>query len=493
MSDRPVRVRFAPSPTGALHIGGVRTALFNWLFARHHGGTFVLRIDDTDPERSQEEFIRPILDGFRWLGLAWDEGPEIGGPHAPYFQSQRFDRYREVVADLVKQGKAYPCDVTPDELDAMRRDAKAEHRSFVFRGERRDQTGADLDTLLRSDHPPGIRFRVPEDEAIEIDDAVRGRVRWDGATIGDFYILRSDGTPMYNLASVVDDVDFEITHVIRAVEHLPNTAPQALLVGAMGHTLPAYAHVPYVAKPGTQEKLSKREGGATLDEYVRAGYLPQALLNYLARLGWSMDDATEKMSLDEMIANFSLERVNDSPAAFDRDKLLWLQGEYMRELPLADRIEGVIPHLQAAGLVGQTIDEPLGRRIAAEVEAVGDRLKTFSEIVTQVDFVFADTIAYEPKAVKKRLAKDYVPEMLSRFREVLRTVEPFDATHLEHTLCAFTEEHGYAIGKVVHPVRVAVTGRGVGPGLFDCLALVGRDPCLARIDYVLNELLPMMM
>ena len=490
MTPSAVRVRFAPSPTGSLHIGGVRTALFNWLFARHHRGTFILRIDDTDPERSKDEFLRPILDGFRWLGLEWDEGPEVGGPHAPYFQSQRFGRYRRVVADLLARGKAYPCYVTPAELDDRRRIARDRKESFVYRGEHRDRTGFDLDTLLASDPPPGIRFRVPEHATVEIDDAIRGRVRWETDTIGDFYILRSDGTPMYNLASVVDDVDFEITHVIRAVEHLSNTAPQALLIRAMGHDLPTYAHLPYVAKPGTQQKLSKREGGATLAEYIDAGYLPRALLNYLARLGWSLDDATEKMSLDEMVANFSLDRVNDSPAAFDRDKLLWLQGEYMRELPVARRAEGVIPFLQEAGLVGPTIDADLRQRIADIVAAVGDRMKVFSDIVPWVDFFFLEPVPYDPKAVNKRLAKPHVPSMLSQFREVLRTTEPYEPAPLEEALLAFAQQHEYSNSKVVHPVRVAVTGKAVGPGLFDCLALLGRDTCLRRIDYVLNQLLP---
>ena len=359
-----VRTRFAPSPTGYMHIGGMRTALFNWLFARRHGGSFVLRIDDTDRQRNVEAALAPILDAFRWLELDWDEGPEVGGEYGPYFQSERDDLYRVAVEGLLESGLAYRCFETPDEIQAARAEAKAEGRTFVGT---RASLELDPDTVaayLADERPCVVRFQVPRDQRVVIEDAVRGRVEWDAGLIPDPVIQRGDGSPLYNFATVVDDAAMQISHVIRAEEHLSNTPVQVLLHQALGHDLPVFAHLPYVAAPGTQEKLSKRKldkyrnnpqfrrlfeaaervlprigrGGddgpdpVMVEYYEVMGYRPEALFNGLSRLGWSLDDKTDVVSTQTVIDNFTLDRVTKSSAIFDQDKLLWMNGMYIREL-----------------------------------------------------------------------------------------------------------------------------------------------------------------
>src|SRR5580765_297206 len=383
------RTRFAPSPTGYLHIGGVRTALFNWLLTKRHGGQFVLRIDDTDAERNRPEALQPILDGFRWLGMTWDEGPEVGGPYGPYFQSQRNHLYVEAGLKLLESGQAYPDYVAKEQLDAERKEAEKAKKPYVHRGPHRDTPAAECVRLYR-DKQTTLRLKVPTGQVIAIDDLIRGRVEWQSDLTGDPVILRADGRALYNFATVVDDVAMRITHVVRAAEHLSNTATQVLVYQAMGAATPSFAHIPVVnepaAKPGTayppgvkppnpNKKLSKREmakfltpdvrtklhavgwtdeqinsrddlNPATVAFYRELGYLPAGLVNYLGRLGWSLDDKAEIIPLDEMTALFSLERVNNSPASFDPEKLAWLNGEYMKRLPSSEKVDGVIPFLR---------------------------------------------------------------------------------------------------------------------------------------------------
>lgn len=509
-----VRTRFAPSPTGYLHIGGVRTALFNWLFTRRHGGQFILRIDDTDVERNRPEALQPILDGFRWLGILWDEGPEVGGPYAPYFQSQRLHLYRQAARQLVENGFAYPCLATLEELEAERRAAEAAKRPYIHRGKGRHLSPSEALQLWQERRLP-LRFKIPLGRTIVLDDLIRKRVEWQTDLLGDPVILRSDGTPLYNFATVVDDIAMKITHVIRAAEHLSNTPIQMLIYEAFGATLPAFAHVPVVNEPGSKKKLSKRDmkkfvtpeiraklqalgytdaeidsrddlNPATVAYYKELGYLPQALVNYLGRLGWSLDGYSEIIPLRTMIEHFSLERVNDAPASFDPDKLYWMAGEYMRQLPLEEKVEGVIPYLVRAKLIQEPVDQVTRDKIRQVVEACGERLKLFSDILTYGAFFFRDP-QYDEAALQKRVAKAGMPEILMRFAAVLQQVEPFAAEALEQALRQFCEKTNLKAGDLIHAVRVSTTGVTVGPSLFDVLAILGREETLRRIRLAISR------
>ncbi|HEV3165521.1 MAG TPA: glutamate--tRNA ligase [Isosphaeraceae bacterium] len=504
-----VRTRFAPSPTGFLHIGGVRTALFNWLLARHHGGQFILRIDDTDQQRHVEAAVAMILDGFRWMGMDWDEGPEVGGPHAPYFQSQRGARYTAAAAALVASGHVYRDYSTDSERAADKAAAEASKSAYRFR--RKPLSDTQLAQYEAEGRPFALRFQVPLGRAVVIPDLIKGDVQQRTDEIGDFVIVRPDGTPLYNFASVVDDADMQITHVVRAEEHLANTFSQILVFEALGHPLPAFAHVPYVAAPKSKKKLSKRDGAVGLDEFINDGYLPEAMMNYLARVGWSYDASSEIFSRAELIEKFSLDRVNSSPASHDPDKLFWIEGEWMKDLAIDRKVQSVAPYIDHAdewlawsarrkqpdfrseGVLPflkekADVPEPRRSKIQAVIMALGDRLKTFSDIIKLGRYFFTDTLTYDPDAVKKRLRKEGVPAMLQQLDHVLATTEPYDAPTLEQNVHHFAETHGFSMGNVVNPLRVAVTGQGVGPGLYECLVILGREVCHQRIEGTLRML-----
>lgn len=477
-----VRTRFAPSPTGYLHIGGVRTALFNWLLARRHGGQFILRIDDTDESRHVEEAVELILSGLRWLGIDWDEGPQIGGPCGPYFQSQRQEVYQQALTHLIAGGFAYPCEAHPDELEAARTAAKAAKKPFVYRGPLRDLPPDECLAMFR-EKKTALRFKVPLGETTVLEDKIRGRVEWQTDLLGDFTIARSGGAPLYNLASIVDDVEMKITHIVRAEEHLSNTHPQLLIARGLGASLPEFAHVPYVAAPGTKKKLSKRNPPpgvmVSLAEYEEAGYLPEALVNALARLGWSLDDKTEIMPLQTIIDSFTLDRITSAPAGLDPDKMFWMQDHYMRQLSAEERVDRMIPFLIKAGLVSDPVT-PQQRETVLKVDAAcGDRLKLLSDIVRYAGFAFADTLDYDKKAIKS-LKKEGVVEQLDKLHQALSEVEPFDLGTIEEAVKQVAEELGVG-GKINHALRAATTGRSVGPGVYDCVAILGKEKALANI------------
>ena len=515
-----VRTRFAPSPTGYLHIGGVRTALFNWLFARRHGGQFLLRIDDTDAGRNVDAALRPILDGFRWLGLEWDEGPEVDGPHAPYYQSQRGDRYRAAVDRLVASGAAYRDYATPEEIQAEREAAGRAKRRFLYSRRWMGETVARVAAFEAEGRRACVRLQMPRDGVCAFHDLVRGDVQFEWALEQDHVVQRADGTCLYHLASTVDDHDFAITHVIRAIEHLSNTPRQIFIARALGYDLPAYAHVPYVAEPGSAEKLSKRklsrylkrhdfkkihDHGAAIaavlglpvtpetfspvvvDFYRAVGYEPDALVNYLLLLGWSLDDRTETFTREQMVEHFSLERVNRSAASFDPQKLLAFQERRMQALSVDARVDRVLPFLASAGRVESPPTDAQRARTRQVVVAAGDRIKVAGDILGYPEFFQADVeVAYDRKAFDKRMRPEGVEPLLRRFRERLETVERFDIESLDRAMHEFVEAEGIAIGRLIHAVRVAVTGKAVGFGLFESLAILGRDACLARIDRALT-------
>lgn len=510
-----VRTRFAPSPTGYLHIGGVRTALFNWLFSRRHGGQFLLRIDDTDQERNVESALAPILHGFRWLGIDWDEGPEVGGPHAPYYQSQRLARYQTEVARLLEGGFAYRDFATVEELQAERKSAEAEKRPYLYSRRWMAETEADCRRFEAEGRAGVVRLKMPREGTLTIADLVRGDVQFDWAREQDHVVQRADGTCLYHMASVVDDFDFDITHVIRAEEHLSNTPRQAYIAMSLGYPLPAYAHLPFVAEPGSKNKLSKRkldkylknrdfalvhEHGAAIaqalglttsaetfnpvivDFYEQTGYLPDAIVNYLVLLGWSLDDKTEFMSRQQLVENFSLERVTKAPASFDCKKLWAFQDRYMQGLTLEEKINFMLPFLQRAGLLAAVSEAEARSRLARIVPAAGDRLKVAGDILAYADFFFREEIAYDEATFNKQLRAPGGADRLGRFRDKIAQVEPFEIAGLERAMHDFLAAEGIKVGEIIHAVRVAATGKAVGPGLYDCLAILGREKTLLRLD-----------
>jgi glutamyl-tRNA synthetase len=518
MTTKTVRTRFAPSPTGYLHIGGVRTALFNWLFARKHGGAFILRIDDTDVARNVDEALEPILSGLKWLGIDWDEGPGVGGPHAPYFQSQRADRHRAAVERLLAGGHAYRDYARQEELDEERKAAQAAGRPFLYSRRFAAFSDADAARFAAEGRQSVVRLKMPREGTLVIDDAVRGRVEFAWEREQDHVIQRADGSCLYHLASVVDDDDLEITHVIRAEEHLSNTPRQAFIALSLGYELPAYAHLPLVAEPGSRTKLSKRKlaqylknadfkqvmehgmriadriglkaeadtfNPVIVDFYREVGYLPWAIDNYLALLGWSYDDKTEFFSREELVRHFTLERINSSPASFDPKKLWAVQDHYMHGLSTDEKLAVMLPFLAKANLVADPPPAAAVATVRRVIEASGDRLKVAGDILAYADFFLVDEPAMDEAAVKQRLAKAGVRELIARFAAELQAVEPFEPPALEEALKRVVEAAGVKAGDLVHPVRVAITGKTVGPGLYDCLAILDRERSLSRLDRAL--------
>jgi glutamyl-tRNA synthetase len=512
-----VRTRFAPSPTGYLHIGGVRTALFNWLFARKHSGQFILRIDDTDAERNVAEALAPILHGFRWLGIDWDEGADVGGPHGPYYQSQKLGRYQEVVRQLLAKGAAYWDFTPPDEAKAEREAAERQKRLPSYRGAWMARTDEERARFESRGLKGVVRQLMPREGYCEFHDHIRGDMRVEWASEQDHVIQRADGTCLYNLASVVDDYDMKISHVIRAQEHLSNTPRQIFLIDALGWPRPEYAHLPFVAEPGSSNKLSKRKlkeylknpdfkkvhdravaiaraiGLTTSDEtfnpvivdfYEQVGYLPDAIVNYLLLLGWSLDDKTESFTREEMIRAFTLERVNKSPASFDVKKLSAFQERYMNALPIDEKVAMVTPYLARAGLV----DDPAPTEvIGAIVQAAGERIKIAGDVLDYADFFTPDEqLPIDDKAFDKRIRKPTnARQLLADCRRALADAPAFDAAALEQLVAGFVRTKGIELGDIIHALRVAVTGKGVGFGLYETLAIPGKDRVLARIDRAL--------
>jgi len=514
-----VRTRFAPSPTGYMHIGGMRTAFFAWLFARHMGGKFILRIDDTDEARNMTEALGPILQAFRWLGLDWDEGPEVGGDYGPYFQSQRGDLYRAAAAKLIASGDAYQDFSTPEENKADREAADKAKTSYINIRRSLDLSDAQRAQYLEEGRPWVLRFLVPRGETVAVDDIIRGHVEWDTSLLPDPVIVRGNGGPLYNFATVVDDAQLKITHVIRAEEHLSNTPIQVLIHRALGNEMPQFAHVPYVAAPGSKEKLSKRKLGeyrknpqfkrlfergdevfakinlpftperspVAVEYYEKIGYLPAGVLNALGRLGWSLDEKTEIMSLPDIIQNFTLERVVKAPAGFDPDKLFSFQSHWMKELPLEKKVEGCLPYLVAAKLLSEPISEETQSFVSRVIVGLGDRLKLFSDILDAA-FFFQDDYPVDEKMFQKRVVKAGIPALLAEFRQTLESLDSFSVESLEAALHAFSEAKGVAQGDMIHALRLSTTGSAVGPGVYECLALLGREKSLARIATSLKRI-----
>ncbi len=469
---RPVRVRFAPSPTGELHIGGARTALFNYLVARANKGTFILRIDDTDLERSRPEYTEGLINSMRWLGLDWDEGP--------YFQSQRLEEYNRAAARLLEEDKAYHCYCTPEELTAGREAARKAGKPYLYPGTCRDLPQEEARAYLAAGRSAVVRLRVPDRGETVVRDLIRGEVRFDNSTLDDFIIIKSNGLPTYNFASVVDDALMQITDVIRGEEHLSNTPRQQLCIEALGYEVPRYAHVPMILAPD-RSKLSKRHGATSVEEFRDRGYLPQALLNYIALLGWSPGEE-EIVSLSEMVLLFSLERVNKTAAIYDTTKLTWMNGHYLREAPLDRLAENALPFFEAEGLLKAPVAGEELNYFKKVVDTVRDRVKTLSELAEASTYFYRDEFSYDPKGVEKHFRKEGSADLLRRAAGLLRNFEPFNLESIETAYRSLSEELGISTGRLIHPTRLAISGRTMGPGLFDIIVLLGREKTVSRLE-----------
>lgn len=481
----PVRVRFAPSPTGKLHIGGARTAIYNWAFARANGGTFILRIDDTDPTRSTEENTQIILRAMRWLGLDWDEGPEVGGDFGPYSQTERLDLYKQTAERLLAEGKAYPCFCTPEQLAADREAAQARKDPFQgYQRRCRDLSPEEAQARIDAGEPYVLRIKVPEDRGnVVINDAVHGEVTFDAKELDDFVIFRSDGTPTYNFATVVDDALMGITHVIRGDDHLSNTPRQVMVYEAMGAPVPVFAHISMILG-ADGKKLSKRHGATSVEEYRDAGYLSDAFVNYLALLGWSLDGETTVIPRDMLASQFSLERISKNPATFDPKKLEWMNAEYinaMDDKTFADEI--MLPELLRAGLIdeGFEANETWVNALAAIVRP-RTKMPADAAAVAAPVFATAETLAYDEKSVAKGLAKEGLGAVLDAAKTALEAVTDWTPANIDAALEPLPEALDVKKRLVFGAVRVAECGNMVSPPLGETMALIGRDDCLARID-----------
>jgi glutamyl-tRNA synthetase len=486
MSERPVRVRFAPSPTGYFHVGGARTALYNWLYARNQGGTFILRIEDTDRRRYQEEAEQDLLDSLRWLGLQWDEGPEVGGDYGPYYQSQRLDLYRQYAQRLLDEGLAYKCFCTSERLEEVRERQRAERRDHIgYDRHCRNLTPAQIAAQEAEGLQSVIRIKTPLEGTTSFHDVLRGTTTVDNAALEDIVLLKSDGYPTYHLANVVDDHLMEISHIMRGDEWLSTCPIHVILYDAFGWTPPVYVHLPIFLDPGGKGKMSKRKtvgpGGREYLVLVRdfraAGYLPEALVNFIARIGWSYDDHTELFTRQELVERFSLEGLNVSPARFDYDKLDWMNGVYIRQGDVDDLAAALLPVYVEAGL---DADLETVRQI---VPIIQERIKTLRDAISWSGFIFQDETKPEPELlIGKKMDVASSLHALRRARAVVAGIDPFNTESLEPPLRDLAEELGIKVGPFFGILRGAVTNQRVSPPLFETMAIMGRERVLAQLD-----------
>ncbi|MBA2944745.1 glutamate--tRNA ligase [Streptomyces himalayensis] len=488
MANGPVRVRFCPSPTGNPHVGLVRTALFNWAFARHTGGTMVFRIEDTDAARDSEESYNQLLDSLRWLGLDWDEGPEVGGPHAPYRQSQRMDLYKDVAQKLLDGGYAYYCYCSTEELDTRREAARAAGKPSGYDGHCRVLTAEQAEAYRADGREPIVRFRMP-DEPITFTDLVRGELTFTPENVPDYGIVRANGAPLYTLVNPVDDALMEITHVLRGEDLLSSTPRQIALYKALielgiAKEIPSFGHLPYVMGEGNK-KLSKRDPQSSLNLYRERGFLPEGLLNYLSLLGWSLAPDRDIFSLDEMVAAFDIADVNPNPARFDLKKAESINADHIRMLDPKTFVEACGPWLKSPGApwAPEDFDQAAWEAIAPHAQT---RLTVLSDITQNVDFLFLPE-PVEDEASWTKAMKEGSDALLKTAREKLAAAD-WNAEALKAAVLAAGEEHGLKLGKAQAPVRVAVTGRTVGLPLFESLEVLGREKTLARVDRALEKL-----
>jgi len=483
----PARVRFAPSPTGYPHVGNIRTAMFNWLLARHTGGSFILRIEDTDVARRVEGAVEGILDGLRWLGLDWDEGPEVGGPCGPYFQSQRLQSYQEAAERLVAQGDAYYCYCSPQRLEEMRAEQVRLKQSPGYDRHCRDLTEEERAQLVASGITPVVRFRIPREGQTDFKDLIFGELVFENSSLDDFVLLKSDGYPTYHLANVVDDSAMRITHVIRAEEWISSTPRHILLYRALGLEPPNFVHHPMILGPD-RAKLSKRHGAVSILDYREQGYLPETMFNFLSLIGWSLDDKTEIMSRRELVENFSLERIGKTGAIFNRDKLDWMNGVYIRNLSAEDFARRVIPFFERD--LPLEVERPLDAGYVERImPLIRERINTLAEAAKYADFFFLDNLEYDASLLMgKKMTATTTLRALSAAQEKISSLESFNHDLLEGTLRPLAEELSLKAGQLFSPLRVATTGRAAAPPLFETMVVLGKERCLKRIGVAVGKL-----
>lgn len=475
-----IRVRFAPSPTGTLHIGGARTALFNWLFARSQNGKFILRLEDTDLERSTAESALGIVDGLKWLGLDWDEGPDMEGPWGPYRQSERLPIYQQYLQQLLDSGKAYYCFCTAEDLRLQREKAQVLKENYAYKGSCRHLRSDEIAHLLEQGIKPTIRFRMPAEGKTVVHDLVRGQVEFQNDLLDDFIIAKSDGWPTYNFAVVVDDYSMQISHVIRAEEHLPNTPKQLLLYQALELAPPQFAHVSMILAPD-RSKLSKRHGATSVQEFREQGYLPQALVNYLALLGWSPGDDLDFMSIPEMIARFNLDHVSKSAAIYDIEKLSWMNGHYLSEIDTPI----IALMIEAEARTRGWISADKTAYFEKAIDLVRSRVKTIQELMPAMEYFFNNPETYDEKGVEKYFLKNGALEKLQIVASIMVT-SPFTAETIETAIRSQADALGFKAAELIHPTRLALSGRTNTPGLFEIMELLGSEVCLQRIQHAIG-------
>jgi glutamyl-tRNA synthetase len=477
MPDKPVRIRYAPSPTGYFHIGGVRTAVFGWLFARHHGGSFILRIEDTDRSRYTDYALQDLLEGLRWLGLDWDEGPEVGGKFGPYFQSQRLPIYHEYARKLVESGHAYYCYCSEERLEALHLEQKEKKQQHGYDRKCRNLTAQERADYEAQGIKPIVRLMVPLEGQIIFQDAIRGTITVDATSLNDDKVLlKSDGYPTYHLAAPLDDHLMEISHVTRGEDWLPSMPYSIILYQAFGWTPPIHAHLPIVLSPTGKGKLSKRHGATSVLEFRKQGFLPDAIVNFLARLGWSYDDKTEIFSREELIRYFDLAGISPAPGQFSYDKLEWINGLYIRQSKPDELARLLLPFLQEAGL---NADLETTRKL---VPLIQERIKTLDEAAEWVDIFFADEITYDPALlVQKKTTAEDARRILARSIAALEALPTFTAPTIEEVLRPLADELGLKAREFFGTLRIACTGKEVAPPLFESLAILGKEATLKRL------------
>jgi glutamyl-tRNA synthetase len=484
---QPVRVRFAPSPTGHPQVGNIRTAMFDWLLARHTGGTFILRIEDTDVTRKVEGAVEYIMEGLKWLGLDWDEGPDIGGDYGPYYQSQRLELYRDAAERMVKQGDAYYCYCSPERLEEMRQEQVARKQPPGYDRHCRDLTPQERAKKEAEGIVPVVRFKVPLEGQTKFTDLVYGDVAFENSTIDDFVMLKSDGYPTYHLANVVDDHAMKISHVIRGEDWISSTPRHLLMYKALGYEPPQYVHNPLILGPD-RAKLSKRHGAVSILEYRDQGYLPETMFNFIAFIGWSLDDKTEIMTRQQLIENFTLERMGKTGAIFNKEKLDWMNGVYIRGLDIEDFTQRALPFLEKdlPPSVKRPLDTGYTRKI---MPLIKERTKKLTDVPDLVGFFFAEELDYDPALlIAKNMTRESTLAALEVSSQRLSRLTVFTEESLETLLRPLAEELGLKAGQLFSVLRTAVTGETATPPLFQTMVVLGRERCLQRIDEALDKL-----
>ncbi len=480
-----VRVRFAPSPTGYLHIGGARTALFNWLFARHYGGTFVLRIEDTDKMRSTPEAVNAILDGMKWLGLDWDEGPGKGGKYGPYYQMQRLDIYKKYVHKLLATGAAYHCYCTSQELEASRKKRLADGGQAKYDRRCLNLSETERKQLEEEGRKPAIRLKMPE-EQITVDDLIKGKMEFDSRLLSDFVIVKSDGIPTYNFAVVIDDILMKISLVMRGDDHISNTPKQIVIYQALGEKLPDFAHIPMIMGPDNT-RLSKRHGATSVIEYKSMGFLPEAVVNYIAHLGWSSGDNRELFTIDELVKNFTLDKISSHSAIFSMEKLNWFNSEYLKKMSDEEYASMLLPYLQEVHFMDNQISVEQIQWLKRVVSLMKSRIRNFRQFLEYADYFFTEDFKIEEGAARV-LEQKGVMKTLANLVDRLKKINHWTEENIEKAVREIADEMNLKGKEIIHPTRVSLSGKKVGPSLFSLMEVLGKENNVRRLNRVIKKL-----